>query len=153
MLEAVIVDRTPARLAAVHHVGPYTGIKDAFGRLAAWAGPAGVIGAETRFIGIYYDDPREVAAEQLRSHACLTIAEGVATPDGIQTLELPGGRHAMIRHRGPYEDLPTTYAWIFDEWFPASGETITGAAFEDYINDPRETPPAELITDIYVRIV
>lgn len=154
MPEVTITEREPTRIAAIHHIGPYPGIAEVFGRLGAWAGPAGLIGPDTRFLGIYYDNPREVPAEQLRSHACLTLAGDPPAdrPEEVQVLDLPGGRHALVRHTGPYENLEQTYDWIFGEWLPQSGETITAASFEDYINDPREVPPEQLITDIYVPI-
>lgn len=144
----------PLQLLGIRHIGPYPGIAGVFGRLAEWAQGAGLLGPATRFIGIYYDNPREVDAADLRSAACIT-ADRPTDPadnptDDIQAIDLPGGRHAVIRHIGPYTELSKTYDWIFGEWVPASGATPAGIAYEDYVNDATKVAPDQLITDIYV---
>ena len=52
-------------LAAFEHHGPYIEIGQAFEKLGIWAGAKGLFNAETRMIGVYYDDPNEVAQEKL----------------------------------------------------------------------------------------
>lgn len=150
MLEVDLITCPPLKLVGMHHVGPYHGIADVFGRLAAWAIGAGLVAPDTRFIGIYHDNPREVGAAKLRSNACITLDRDVPLPDGIARIDLPGGRHAVIRHLGPYPELGKTYDLIYGTWLPKSGETPTGVAYEDYLNNANEVAPEDLMTDIYV---
>lgn len=133
MLKVDITTCPPLQLVGIRHVGPYTGIAGVFGRLAKWAKAADLVGPSTRFIGVYHDNPREVDAAALRSDACITIdrptdAPDDDTPDDVNAIELPGGRHAVIRHIGSYTELSKTYDWIFGQWFPASNATPSGVA-------------------------
>ncbi len=155
MLEVDLTTCPPLKLVGMRHVGPYQGIADVFGRLAAWAIGAGLVTPDTRFIGIYHDDPREVDEAKLRSDACITLDRDVPLPDGplpddVIRIDLPGGRHAVIRHLGPYPELSKTYELIYGTWLPKSGETPIGVAYEDYLNNANEVAPEDLITDIYV---
>ncbi len=153
MLEVDTITCPPLQLVGMRHVGPYNGIAGVFGRLAAWANGAGLVTPQTRFIGIYYDNPREVDADQLRSDACITVDRPLPDgplADGVTEIDVPGGRHAVIRHLGPYPELSKTYDWIFGTWLPDSGETPAGVAYEDYLNNANEIAPEDLITDIYV---
>ena len=39
--------------------------------------------------------------------------------------------------------------WLYKEWLPQSGEEPADRpCFEEYLNNPRELPPAEWLTDI-----
>ena len=68
---------------------------------------------------------------------------------GLAILALPGGRAAVARHRGPYAELEAAYAWLYRDWLPASGqEPADHPCFELYLNDPRRTAPADLLTDV-----
>jgi AraC family transcriptional regulator len=43
------------------------------------------------------------------------------------------------------------YQWLFSEWLPTSGRQLRdGLMFEDYLNNPRDVPPTELVTEIYM---
>src|SRR5689334_2266053 len=73
-MDAVSIQDEPAlRLAAMAHQGPYTGIGAVFEHLMAWGVGRGLVGPETRFIGLFLDDPASVPAERLRSNACMTV--------------------------------------------------------------------------------
>jgi AraC family transcriptional regulator len=67
----------------------------------------------------------------------------------VQTI--PGGRFAVTTHPGSYETLGETYTRFCGEWLPQSGlELLAAPALEFYRNSPQETPPEELLTDIYM---
>jgi len=68
-------------------------------------------------------------------------------------LELPGGRHAVATHRGPYEKLSETYQRIYGAWLPKSGYELGDTpAFEQYLNSPQSARPEDLVTVIHVPI-
>lgn len=140
-----------ARLAAIRHVGPYAEMGAVFDRLAVWAGARGLIGPDTRFFGIYHDDPTEVAAAKLRSDACLTIPEGVAGEGDVTVTTLPATRVARLVFKGPYAELEAPYQWLYGTWLPASGEEPADLpCFEEYLNDPKALPPSEWLTAVYL---
>ena len=71
--------------------------------------------------------------------------------DEIRCYELAGGTMAKIVHKGPYEASTPTYEKLF-AWIGENRKRIVGPIREVYLNDPRETPPEELLTEIYVPI-
>lgn len=141
------------RTAAVHHVGPYHQIGEAFGRLGALVGAQnGAPGGQ--MVAVYHDDPEAVPPDALRSDAALTIADGAKLPAGTTELTIPGGRYACYRHVGPYSELPDVWQRLLGQWLPQSGHRIVagGVSFEIYRNTPMDTAPALLITEIYVPV-
>lgn len=151
MFEVTLRDEPACRLAAIHHLGPYTAIAGTFDRLMAWAGSQGLIRPETRFIGLYHDDPQAVAAAALRAEAGVTVPDGVTGGGEVRIIEVPAQRVAVLRFQGPYAELEDAYAWFYRDWLPTSGEEPADhPAMEDYLNDCRSLPPAEWLTDIMV---
>lgn len=66
-------------------------------------------------------------------------------------LDLPGGSYAVSIHKGPYEQLGKVYQKIYGGWLPKSGRQLRDApAFEQYLNSPRDTKPADLMTLIHI---
>ena len=60
-----------------------------------------------------------------------------------------GGEYAVLRHVGPYSDMRATYEWLYGTWLVQSGRAAADApAFEEYLNSPKGTAPAELVTEI-----
>jgi AraC family transcriptional regulator len=118
-----------------------------FDRLMAWAGARGLIGPDTRFIGLYHDDPTSVAEQDLRSDACVTVPGDVAADDGVRIIDLPPTRVAALTFKGPYAELESAYSWLYREWLPTSGEEPDDQPCrEDYLNDCRTLPPSEWLT-------
>jgi AraC family transcriptional regulator len=113
MYDVSVRELQPARLAALRHAGSYLEIGPTFERLFAWAIGRGLMGPQTRAIGVYYDDPDGVAAKDLRSDAGLVIGPEVPVDGDLRIVEVPGGRHAVLHHRGPYAELNKAYRWLY----------------------------------------
>lgn len=149
MFDVTIREEPALRLAALAHRGPYGTMGGTFDRLSAWAAARGLIGAETRFLGLYHDDPKTVAEKDLRSDACLTVPDGIEASEGVRIIELPPTRVAVLVFRGPYAELEPIYTWLYRDWLPASGEEPADQPpREDYLNDPKSLPPSEWLTAI-----
>ena len=148
----VKIEKMPTRTVAyVRHVGPYQDCEPAWERLCNWAGPKGLLGPSTEFIGISHDDPEVTPPEKIRYDACITVAAGI-TGDGDVSIQEIGGRDcAMAIHTGPYGNLINTYAYICGQWLPKAGREIASApSIEIYRNHPEDTPEDELVTEVYV---
>lgn len=153
MERVTIRDLPPLRLAVLDHRGPYHEIGHTFGRLAAWAAGKGVLRPDTRYLGLYSDDPQTVPAAELRSVAGISVPPGVAGDGTVRIQELPAMRVATLRYRGPYTEIERAYTSIFRDWLPHSGhEPAEHPCIEDYLNDPKDTAPADLLTDIMVAL-
>lgn len=153
--DVVIESRPALTLAVMRHVGPYAEIGPVFERLMIWAGGRGLPLDEPSAIAVYYDDPGAVPAAELRSDAGLVVppafALDPATDGEIRLTPLAAGRYAALTFKGPYADLEAVYGWLYGAWLPSSGhEPADSPSHEEYLNDPKTTPPSELLTVIRV---
>ncbi len=87
---------SPIEVISIQHVGPYSGIGEAFGKLAAWAGANNHWSKGPRMIGIYHDDPTATAPEKLRSSACLEAKEGMEPAAGMTRYTVSGGKYLVM---------------------------------------------------------
>ena len=152
----VHIETVPARrLLALSHTGSYLDVGKTFERLMTAAGSRGLLGPDSKAIGIYYDDPETKPTAELRSHACVTVpASENEPPPGFEWLDLPGGEIAFGLHKGPYDQLVHSYRWLFSQWLPSSGrEAADRPCYETYLNDARTTPPGDLMTQISIPLV
>lgn len=141
------------RVAAVHHVGPYHRISEAFARLDGLARPAGLCEQGAMMLAVYHDDPETTPADQLQSDAGVTVKETAELPAGMMEVRLPGGRYAKTTHIGPYTKLGDTWSRFMGEWLPKSGHRVgPSASYEVYRNTPMDTKPEDLKTDLYLPI-
>ena len=151
MYDVTLKDVPAYRLAGFAHRGPYQEIGTAFERVFAWAGPRGLIGPQTVGIGVYFDDPEAKAPAELRSFAGLTVAPDVAIDGGADIVEIASGPAVSTIHQGPYADLPAAYHYLYGDWLPTSGrEPADQPCFEIYLNNPRDLPPTEWRTEVFL---
>ena len=138
-------------LIGVAHSGSYMDISRAFETLFGTLHARGQARPDMRMIGVYLDDPDIVPAEKLRSYACIAASAEMPAEEPLERRILDGGDYAVLRHKGPYADMYQAYQWLYGVWLPASGRQLRDALmFEEYLNNPREVPPTELLTDIYM---
>jgi AraC family transcriptional regulator len=150
-MEVRIETLAPQKVAFLRHVGPYEGVSQTWCKLEAWAGQHGLLGPGTKLIGISHDNPHVTPAEKLRYDACIATDQPFEPVGEIGVQEIPGGEYVVVTHRGPYEKLADTYAWLYGDWLPQSGrEPAESPGFQLHHNTPPETPPEDLVTDIYV---
>jgi len=144
----------PIALVGVRHTGSYMQISKAFEMLFGTLYARGLAEPQMRMIGVYFDDPDLVPAEQLRSIACVACDSTIAIEPPLEALLLDGGEYAVLRHKGPYADMHKAYQWLYAEWLPTSGRQLRdGLMFEDYLNNPRDVAPTALLTEIHMPLV
>lgn len=151
--ESDVTVRTDEALAlvALRLEGPYERIGATFERLNALAAARGWVDGSTRYFGVYHHDPAGTPEADLRSDACLTAPDGFAGEGELRPLTLAGGRHAVLLHVGPYAELHRAYTWLYREWLPQSGTVPADRpCVEEYLNNPRQVPPTELRTEIWL---
>lgn len=147
--EVTIGEQPPLRLAGLPHRGDYQKIGSAFERLYAWAGPRGLIGPDTRHVGVYYGDETGVPDDELRSFAGISVGPGFEPEGEIEVVEIPAGTAAELIHKGPYAELGTAYNYLYGPWLTHSGrEPANQPCIEQYLNDPRTLPPTEWLTAV-----
>jgi AraC family transcriptional regulator len=148
-----VKELAPMRIVFLRHVGPYGEVGATWGRLMAWAGMRGLLGLGMMMIGIVHDDPDVTPPDKVRYDAAVTVSRPVQPEGEFGVMDLPGGRYAVVTHRGPYEELGKVYQQFYGGWLPQSGYALRDTpAFEQYINSPRDTKKEDLVTRIHVPI-
>ena len=101
------------------------------------------------------DDPSVTPVDRLRYDACLpTVPRELPDADfALAETTIPAGYYAVALHCGGYDRLGDTYLALIGGWFPGSGYALSPEpVVEHYLNSPEQHPPAELRTEICVRI-
>lgn len=141
-------------LVGVAHHGSYMHIGKAFEQLFGTLYARGQARPDMRMIGVYLDDPDIVAEAKLRSYACVTVEPVAPVEPPLERRAIDGGDYAVLRHKGPYAEMHKAYQWLYGEWLPRSGRQLRDAVmFEEYLNNPRDVAPAELLTDIHMPLI
>lgn len=137
------------KLAFLRHKGPYMQIGQAFEKLVGILVGRNLIGQAQASMALYFSDPTRVPEDELQSVAGVTVAEGFPVEAPLEEMETRGGDYAVLRYKGPYADMPRAYDWLYGEWLTQSGrEPADAPCMEIYLNNPRDTAPADLLTDI-----
>ncbi len=141
----------PMQAAAVAHRGAYMEIGRAFEKLFGTLASRNLLAPGLRMIGIFYDDVASVPEGELRSRAAIVAPSALPGDPPLEAVTIAGGDYAVLRHKGPYADMKAAYEWLYGTWLPQSGrEPGDAPCLEEYLNSPRDTKPAELISDIYL---
>jgi len=153
MAEIQVVQLEPMRMAYFRSRKGYDpeGVQGAFNRLDEHLSK-NPPDEKTLILGLSWDDPQAVAPEKSRYDAAFTFTgEPPAGVDGVH--ELAAGTYVEYRHAGPYGELGRAFGEAHRQLHELGGYRMRrGACLEIYRNDPAKTPPAELVTDIYLPV-
>ncbi|MHC4480564.1 MAG: GyrI-like domain-containing protein [Planctomycetota bacterium] len=119
MAEIQVKEVEPMSVMSLAFTGSYEQTQDKLGTLASWLLRVGHPYSSSP-LGLYYDNPAEVAQEELRAEACLPIAEECEAGDDTERKELPGATVAFAVHKGPYSQLRQLYEELFN-WIRENG--------------------------------
>ncbi|MCL1056698.1 AraC family transcriptional regulator [Shewanella gelidimarina] len=143
-------DETPVAVLE-HHGAPQT-LNDSLQKFIEWRkattdSPV----ASSQSIGVPYNDPNTVPAEQFHFDICGSLTQELQANDyGVIAKMIPGGRFAKIRHLGSHQQMDEKIYQFYRDWLPASGEQLRDfPLFFQYMNLFPAVPENELITDIY----
>ena len=95
---------------------------------------------------------RSLDASQMQFEAAIPAARlDVPGSGNVRWGKSPAGLTARVVHRGRYDDMASSYEKLA-AWMAAHGYREGTVSWEQYISDPGETPPEELITHIYFQL-
>lgn len=148
----VTVRHVPAiEVAGFAHRGSYMRIGRAFETAHIQFAAQGLMRPDTRWLAQYQDDPFAYPEAQLNSRAGFSLPPGATVAPPLQRFTLGGTPCAVLRYRGPYTDMRDAYQWLYGSWLIASGHRLADQpVFEEYLNNPRNAAPADLLSDIYL---
>lgn len=118
-----IIDKAAEKVVGVRVVGPYPQtIPQGSQQLLAWRQRHGV--PFGKWLVLYWDDPAEVAPENLRADVVMSVADDFALPaesEGVTVQTLPAGQYAVYRVRISDGDFERVWGEFYQKLLPASG--------------------------------
>jgi AraC family transcriptional regulator len=148
-IEVTVKKTEPMTVAFLSKKGPYTLIGDTFGKLYGWIGEKGYIPAGPP-LGVYFNAPEQVPAEELLWEICSPIAGDVTlsgpNEKGLGVKRMEGAEVASTMHKGPFDQVGHTIHAL-EAWIAENGYEIVGPYEEVYLSDPGKTTPEELLTE------
>ncbi|EFA75843.1 hypothetical protein PPL_10898 [Heterostelium album PN500] len=136
-----IKDLPKSDTIGVFGVGPYAvAIKQSCGELFKFVGQNNINH------GSFIAASVSVSSEQL-------AAIKLTGDEPVKHISWEEGTYAVFTHKGPYENLSKTYDYFFKNWLPTSSRIPSESpSVEVYLNDSQKVSPADLITEIYIKL-
>jgi AraC family transcriptional regulator len=153
VMQVKIVDVEPVMIAVLEHRGDPALLNDSVQKFIAWRKETGLSAvAECRTYGIAYDDPETTVPKDFRHDICGAISAAVPPNRyGVVTKTIPGGRCAVVRHKGSPDHISGSVYHLYRNWLPRSGEELRDfPVYFEYLNLRVNTPEHELLTDVYL---
>lgn len=121
-MKVTLIDRQPATVAYLRHVGPYGASIAQFWQetYVPWA-IMNKLGAGHARYGISYDDPSITAAAQCRYDACAEVEPDFMLTGGALKATIPGGKYAVLKFNGTVEQVGDAWTMLLRDWLPSSG--------------------------------
>lgn len=149
----------PLIVASIRHSGKHSPevTSHTWEELILWASPKRLLGRQDglRGIGLLWDDPRQWPAELRRYDVGIPISpedSAHVAPPAFLHVTMPG-RYLRVTHRGPYEEIMSSYRHAFDVTMKVEDlELVSAPMIELYRNSPSEVAPEHLVTDIYLPV-
>ena len=110
---------------------------EGYGKIGQYLGKLGEQPIGPAFAAYYNMD-----MENLDVEFGFPVARPLPGQTDIKSGEIPGGRVVTCLHIGPYSEMEPAYNALA-KWMEDNGYEGTGVSYELYLNDPRETPPAQ----------
>jgi AraC family transcriptional regulator len=152
-MDVAVVEMQEVRLAAIAYIGPRKMIGEAFGRLAAIAGPAGLLSRPGAAMAAVFDDDAETTpAAELRSSAAVIVEPACVIPAELSELRIPAGKYARAIHRGHYAGLSDSWDRLMGQWLPGSGYRVDDRIAYEVYRVADHSRPESLETDLYLAI-
>ena len=153
-IDIVTIDDIP--VIATRGVGNYDEVAtDAWGRIMKFAYANNHINAHVRRFGITHDDPNITAPNNIRYDACLDIDVDISTVDNLKRMVITGGKYARVLHKGSYDNLEKTYAYVFNHWLTQNDQQLRDCpCFDQYLDiDPRAMRAEDLTTLVHIPLL
>lgn len=122
LMNVAVINRGPAAIAYLRHIGPYGEAIAKFWQeiYEPWA-VANRLGPDHARYGISYDDPGITPPEQCRYDACAEVEPDFVATGGALKSTVPGGKYAVLRFKGTVKEVGEAWTAILRDWLPTSG--------------------------------
>lgn len=152
-MDVSIVEFASVGVAVYCHRGPIEGVNVSVRTFIDWRKSSRLSPRERcRTFGIVFDNPETTEPNDFRFDICGEIdGDVLENLQGVVKKQIPGGRCALVRHRGAHERLGEAVKFLYRHWFPQSGEQLRDfPVYFHYLNFAGETQEHDLLTDVYL---
>jgi AraC family transcriptional regulator len=102
---------------------------------------------------VYYDDGDVVGKENTVSDICIASKKMAPVAGRMAIQNIPGGKYAVYRYKGPYDYLWNVYDTIFrDGVYLGDFKLRDAPVIEKYLNLSDKIKPENLLTEIFIPI-
>ncbi len=155
-LNPEIVELATQNLVYIRIVAKYGSTLDyrtAWEKLIAFANTKQLMGKNSEYIGLSFDNPSITDENKCRFYACISTDKAVNAEGEFGSYTIEGGKFAVFLHKGAYSGLNDLYQAIYFDWLPDNYAKIRNSnPFEKYINNPDEVNEEALLTEIYIPV-
>lgn len=136
-----LIDRQPAHVAYLRHVGPYGEPISRFWQdvVYPWMVTNDLVGAPR--YGVSHDDPSITTSAQCRYDACVEVPVGFKGSGTYHETTIPGGRYAVTRFRGTVAEIADVWAALLRDWLPESSLQLDARPFFEYYGPEMKFDP------------
>lgn len=121
-------------------------IGESYGKITARMNEFGAMAAGAPYLAYFNSDMEDLQVE-------IGIPTGVYVPDTEEIVmsEIPEGDYLSAIFTGPYDQLMDAYGEM-TVYMTEHKIQVTGGVYESYLNDPADTAPEALMTEIIFSI-
>ena len=140
------------RVAKLEHHGSVLRLGDSIRKFIEWRKANKLSPRSSATFNIIHNDPDETPPEEFRFDLCAGTDGPIAPNDaGVVEFVIPGGRCALLRHRGSDDQLGRSIMHLYATWLPTSGEELRDfPLFMQRLKFFPDVPDGEAETDIYL---
>jgi AraC family transcriptional regulator len=103
------------------------------------------------FLGLSTIDRSQLGEDAMIYQAGVTIADAPKAPlKGLQYKKIESGKYARFVLTGPYSHIAPAFSQIFKTLGEEKVALREDFCIENYLNDPKETPEGQLLTEILI---
>ena len=150
-----VVEFPETRIAILEHIGPQTGLAQTVQRFIAWRREKSLPPSRYATFNILYDDPKSVAQHDYRFGFCCEVAGPVVdNAFGVKPGLIPGGRCAVLPHKGSLDFAEDAIRFLYRDWLPQSGEDLRNfPLFVKRLTFFPDVPEHETVSEIYLPLL
>ena len=146
-MKVELIDRQPATVAYLRHVGPYGAPLMTFWQetVYPWMVTNGLL-QQPRY-GISHDDPTITVPQQCRYDAACEVPQGLTTLGNALKTTIPGGKYAALSFKGTVAGIEEAWIAMLRDWLPSSGLQLDGRMMFEYYPQDSSYDPATGVFD------
>ena len=153
-LKHKIVERVTKKAIYIRLIGDYKSndYSQAWEKIWKFIEEKRLFGFNQECLGVAYNDPDITENDKCQFDCCVTISKEIKPESEIGMKNIEGGRYAVFKFKGSYDNVGSVYNAIFKTWLPESNcELRDSPCFEKYIKFSK-TNPDKNKTEVYIPI-